>query len=126
MYNLALLTGISGIGQLLTVVVLFILVLVLTYFTTRFVGNYQKEHFIGENLQIVDTMRLSQNKLLQIVRAGNKYFAIAVCKDTVTLLGEIDGSEIMVKTQTTVTNEKFENILNRLRKREQKNSQEDR
>lgn len=126
MYNVVLLTGIGGIGQLLTVAVLFILVLALTYFTTRFVGNYQKEHFAGENLQIVETMRLSQNKLLQIVRAGDKYFAIAVCKDTVTLLGEIDGSEIMVKTQTTVTNEKFENILNRLRKKEQKNSQEDR
>ena len=86
---LTVLTGVNGIVQLITVAVLFIIVLVMTYFTTRFIGNYQKGHLSCTNIQIIDTMRLSQNKLIQIVRTGDKYFAIAVCKDTVTLLGEI-------------------------------------
>lgn len=88
---LTVLTGVNGIVQLITVAVLFIIVLVMTYFTTRFIGNYQKGHLSCTNIQIIDTMRLSQNKLIQIVRTGDKYFAIAVCKDTVTLLGEING-----------------------------------
>ena len=126
MLYIALLTGVNGIAQLFTVAVLFIIVLVMTYFTTRFIGNYQKGHMSGDNIQVIDTMRLSQSKLIQIVRTGDKYFAIAVCKDTVTLLGEIDKNEIVVRSQGNVTNEKFENILNRFRKKEQNDKQEDR
>ena len=126
MLYIALLTGVNGIAQLFTVAVLFIIVLVMTYFTTRFIGNYQKGHMSGDNIQVIDTMRLSQSKLIQIVRTGDKYFAIAVCKDTVTLLGEIDKNEIVVRSQGNVTNEKFENILNRFRKKEQNHKQEDR
>ena len=123
---IALLTGVNCIAQLFTVAVLFIIVLVMTYFTTRFIGNYQKGHMSGDTIQVIDTMRLSQSKLIQIVRTGDKYFAIAVCKDTVTLLGEIDKNEIVVRSQGNVTNEKFENILNRFRKKEQDDKQEDR
>lgn len=126
MLYITLLTGVNGIAQLFTVAVLFIIVLAMTYFTTRFIGNYQKGHMSGDNIQIVDTMRLSQNKLIQIVRTGDKYFAIAVCKDTVTLLGEVDKEELVVATQNSATNEKFENILNRFRKKEQEDKQEDR
>lgn len=126
MQYLVLLTGINGIVQLFTVAVLFVIVLVMTYFTTRFIGSYQKGHLSGDNIQILDTVRLSQNKLIQIVRTGDKYFAIAVCKDTVTLLGELDGDSIVVSSQNKVTDEKFENILNRFRKKEQENKQEDR
>lgn len=126
MLYIALLTGVNGIAQLFTVAVLFIIVLVMTYLTTRFIGNYQKGHMSGDNIQVIDTMRLSQSKLIQIVRTGDKYFAIAVCKDTVTLLGEIDKNEIVVRSQGNVTNEKFENILNRFRKKEQDDKQEDR
>ena len=110
---------------LITVAVLFIVVLVMTYFTTRFIGNYQKGHMSCNNIQIVETMRLSQNKLIQIVHISDKYFAIAVCKDTVTLLGELDGSDIIV-SPNNVTNERFESVLNRFRKKEQNNKQEDR
>ena len=120
-----LLTGINGIVQLITVAVLFIVVLVMTYFTTRFIGNYQKGHMSCNNIQIVETMRLSQNKLIQIVHISDKYFAIAVCKDTVTLLGELNGSDIIV-SQNNVTNERFESVLNRFRKKAQNNKQEDR
>lgn len=120
-----LLTGINGIVQLITVAVLFIVVLVMTYFTTRFIGNYQKGHMSCNNIQIVETMRLSQNKLIQIVHISDKYFAIAVCKDTVTLLVELDGSDIIV-SPNNVTNERFESVLNRFRKKEQNNKQEDR
>ncbi|CDD65631.1 putative uncharacterized protein [Firmicutes bacterium CAG:882] len=121
-----LLTGINGIAQLITVAVLFILVLALTYFTTRFVGRYQKGQLSGNNIQVIDMLRLSQNKLVQIVRVGEKYFAVAVCKDTVTLLGEIDGDKLVIKEQGTASNMEFENLLKRFRKKEQENRQEDR
>ena len=121
MHTFMLLTGVNGIAQLITVAVLFILVLALTYFTTRFVGRYQKGQLSGNNIQVIDMLRLSQNKLVQIVRVGEKYFAVAVCKDTVTLLGEIDGDKLVIKEQGTASNMEFENLLKRFRKKEQEN-----
>ena len=126
MHTFMLLTGINGIAQLITVAVLFILVLALTYFTTRFVGRYQKGQLSGNNIQVIDMLRLSQNKLVQIVRVGEKYFAVAVCKDTVTLLGEIDGDKLVIKEQGMASNMEFENLFKRFRKKEQENRQEDR
>lgn len=126
MLTFMLLTGVNGIVQLITVAVLFVLVLVLTYFTTRFVGRYQKGQLSGSNIQVLDTMRLSQNKLIQIIRVGEKYFAVAVCKDTITLLGEIDGDKLVIKEQSGQSNVDFESILRRFRKKEQENRQEDR
>lgn len=126
MLTFMLLTGVNGIVQLITVAVLFVFVLVLTYFTTRFVGKYQKGQLSGDNIQVLDTMRLSQNKLIQIIRVGEQYFAVAVCKDTVTLLGEIEGDKLVIKEQSGQSNVDFESILRRFRKKEQENRQEDR
>lgn len=79
----------QSIGQLLTVLLIFAFVLVITYLTSRFIGNYQKEKLSGENICVIETQRISPNKYVQIVKIGNKYFAIANCKDTVTMLSEI-------------------------------------
>ena len=75
--------------QFVTVVLLFLVVLVITYGVTRWISGIQKTQMVGRNMEIVDTMRISSSKYLQIVRAGDKYFVVAVCKDTVTMLTEI-------------------------------------
>ena len=110
------LTGVGGVVQLLTVAMLFILVLILTYFTTRFVGDYQKNKLTGSNITIVEAQRLSANKLIEIVKVADRYYAIAVCKDTVTLLGEVDSEQLVIKEQKSSVNEGFATILNRLRR----------
>lgn len=122
------LTGVGGVAQLLTVAMLFILVLILTYFTTQFVGNYQKNKLTGSNITIIEAQRLSANKLIEIVKVGNKYFVIAVCKDTVTLLGEVDSTELSIKEQKSSINDGFAAILNRVRKKtdEEREDREDR
>ena len=42
----------------------------------------------------METTRISNNKYIQLVRIGESYVAIAVCKDTVTLLGEIPKEQL--------------------------------
>ena len=49
----------------------------------------------GSNFEVIDTFRLTQNKYVQILRIGKKYMAVAICKDTVTVLRELDESEIV-------------------------------
>ena len=86
---------IDSVAQLLTVILLFVVVLGATWLTTRYVAGVQKGKMKGSNFEVIDTFRLTQNKYVQILRIGKKYMAVAICKDTVTVLRELDESEIV-------------------------------
>jgi flagellar protein FliO/FliZ len=100
-----------------TLLVVFVLVLALTAFTTKWISGYQKRQNAGSNIEVVETGRIANNKYVQIVRVGEKYLVIAVCKDTVTLLGEISKEELKAsgKSQGIL----FKDILERSVKREE-------
>ena len=61
--------------------------------------------------------RIDNNKYIQLVRIGESYFAIAVCKDTVTNLGEIPAGQLKDKTTTDNTSG-FRELLKRAAKKE--------
>lgn len=101
----------ESVTQFFSVILVFVLVLALTYFTTRFVGKYQKTQMTCKNLEVIETCKLTANKYVQIVRIGEKYLAIAVCKDTVTFLSEVSGDELDLTPATSVTSESFQDAL---------------
>ena len=68
----------GSISQLITVLLLFVLVLAVTAFTTKFIANYQKVQGVNRNLEVIETLRITGNKYLQIVRAADKYFVIGI------------------------------------------------
>lgn len=108
---------IDSIAQLISMILIFIFVLVLTYFTTRFVGSYQKNKMAGSNVNVLETFRISNNKYIQIIKIGKKYFAIAVCKDTITYLCELDGEDLIYNSTTTESHsDSFKAILDKLKK----------
>ena len=65
------------------------------------------------NIKVIESTRLSSNKILEIVKAGDKCVLIAVCKDTVTYLGEINENTLEFKE--TETKESFGSVFNRFR-----------
>ena len=89
--------GYNSFMQFLVVLFLFVVVLGITLWTTRWIAGYQKEKMSGSNMEIVDTMRLSSNQYIQIVRIGGEYIAIAVSKDSVTKLAEIPSEQIILR-----------------------------
>lgn len=90
-----LLTGrTDSYAQFITVLLVFVLVLAVTALATKWIANYQKQQSVNVNIEVVETTRISNNKYIQIVRMGETYVAIAVCKDTVTLLGEIPKDQL--------------------------------
>lgn len=103
--------------QLLTLIVVFAVVLGLTYFATRYVGNLQKEKLSGSNIKVLETLRISNTKYIQIVKIGSKCFAIAVCKDTVTYLCELDEETLVYKDSSgQFKSESFKAILDKFKK----------
>ena len=115
---------IDSAAQLLTIIVLFIVVLIATWLTTRYVAGVQKGKLSGSNFETVDTFRLSQNKYVQIMRIGHKYLAVAVCRDTVTVLCELQEDEITFRdegfTQKAVSFEDFFNKAKEIAGKKQK------
>lgn len=104
----------DSVVQFITVTAIFILVLAITYFTTRWIGSYQKKHMSHGNIKIIESFRLSGNKVLEVVKVGDKCFLIAVCKDVVNLIGEIN-EETMEIENTQQTAESFGTVFNRFR-----------
>lgn len=91
-----LLTGTDAYVQLITVLVVFVFVLAITALTTKWIANYQKKQGLNHNIEIVETAKLGNNKWIQIVRVGDIYKVIAVCKDTVTMLGEVPKEQLNI------------------------------
>jgi flagellar protein FliO/FliZ len=110
----------DSIVQLITVIFIFIFVLVLAYFTARLTAGVQRGKLQGANIEVIETLKIAQNKYIQLVRVGETYFAYAVCKDTVTLLGEMNKDEIpdleIVKKEPAISNKNFKEIFDRLKK----------
>ena len=97
----------EAFAQLLTLLVVFIFVLALTYFATRWAGNMQK----------LETMRVSNTKYIQIIKIGSKCFAVAVCKDTITYLSEINEQELTYSSESkTINTDGFKAILEKFKK----------
>lgn len=122
---LSITSGIDSVVQFLTVLLIFVFVLGVAYFTTRYVAGIQKNNYKTGNMELIETLRISNNKYLQIVRAADKYFCIAVCKDTVTMLGEIQKEEMVFYENTVNANMTFQDILKKIKRKQLDNRKQD-
>lgn len=113
----------DSIGQLLTTILIFIFVLALTYFATKLTAGLQKGRLAGSHVEILETYKIAQTKYIQVVKIGKKYFSYVVCKDTVTLLGELTEDDIAaLGTKGTEAeqpdNIRFKDIFDKFRKQQ--------
>ncbi len=111
---LPLLLTINSTAQVIASLLIVVFVLFLTGWVTKWIGNYQKEKAPGENIHIVETKRIAPNKFLEIVRIGDKYYALGIGRDEVNLIGEID-EDSLVKREDLQGTFSFKDFLNKAR-----------
>lgn len=113
MCPVSLISGkVEGTAQFLTVFVIFLVVLAITYYTTRFIGRYQKLQGFNRNFEAIETYRVTTNKFLQLVRVGKRYFVIAVGKDEISLISELSEDDFDVSSNDNpVANDRFKQIF---------------
>ncbi|MCR4687343.1 MAG: flagellar biosynthetic protein FliO [Lachnospiraceae bacterium] len=105
-------TGINSVAQFFTVLLIFVGVLCLTYFTTKWVAGYQKGRMMAGNIQLIESFRISNNKFLAIVKVGEKCFLVAVAKDNISLIGEVNEDELVISENSgQMMNMNFKEIL---------------
>ena len=85
----------SNVIELVTILVIFIIILVAAYYTSKWVGKNGGVVSSGaKNIQIIETQKISQTKYIQIVKIGDRYLAVGITKDNMTLLCDLSADEL--------------------------------
>ena len=104
--------SIQSLFELLGLILIFVIVLVVCYYTTRFVAGRQLVQKKIGNFETVETFPIAQNKYLQLVRMGNKYVVISVTKDSVSYITELNENEVcQIQKNTTGSGKSFLEVL---------------
>lgn len=113
-----LLTGTDGYAQLITVLIVFVVVLAITAVVTKYIARSQKAQSSGSNIEVLETAQIAPGKYIQLVRLGDTYAAVAVCKDTVTMLCQIPKEQIGTEDAAGGQGVKFRELLSSVMHRE--------
>lgn len=110
----------ESIGQLFSVLAIFIIVLLVTYFVTRWIAGYQQSQMQTRNLRVIETLRLANNKYIQIIEAGDVYLVIALSRDRVEKLTELTKDQLKEISASGVAGkdapgESFQEILGKVK-----------
>lgn len=107
--------------QLIVTLLIFIFVLVITYITTRWIGNYQKGHMNSKNLRMIETIPAGQNKHICLLKAGTEYLVVAIGKDEIHPLATLSEDQLTDLSfmneipNTAVPSESFQEIFGQLK-----------
>ena len=108
----------ESIFELIVVLVIFVGILFLTYYTTKWIAGYQKGRMVNQNLELIETLKITNNKYVQIIRAGkDKYLVIGVGKDEISRLGELTEDEVkLLSEDASERKDTFHDILDSFHK----------
>jgi flagellar protein FliO/FliZ len=109
------LSSYDSVWQLVGLIALLIIILVAAYYTSRFIGGIKLGQMRKSNFQVIDSYRVTPNKVLQIVKIGNKYVVIAIGKDDIHFITELDEAEVIIRESHQVEKQSFKQILDKLK-----------
>lgn len=111
----------QNVLELIAVLIVFVFVLAATYYVTKWIGKSGVVQMQSSNIKVIETFKIAQNKYIQIIQLGDRYYSIAVTKDNITFLAALDEEQLdLTKKDKEVTVLPFRDILNRLDKRQKK------
>ena len=119
MSSILLAGSLESFIQLLGALVIFVFVIVLVYFTTKWMGGIQKKRSYNKNLRIIETIGLGNNKMVSIVEAGEVYLVVAIGKEEVHLLAQLTRNQLkdfsFEQTEDKSSTESFAEIMEKLK-----------
>ena len=109
----------SNAGQILYIIGVTAVIGLLAYWTIRMMAyNKRGGGRGGKNLGVIEGISVGTTSTVQLIRAGEKYLVIGVTKEKVTLLVELDESEVNVPEALNMPIP-FEKVIGRFIKGEQ-------
>lgn len=106
--------------KLISVLLIFVFVLVITYLTTYWMSGVQKKRTYNKNLKVIETISVGNNKFISIVEAGTAYLVVSIGKEDVNLLARLSKDELSDlsfenNSNATAGNDNFQDILNKIK-----------
>ena len=103
--------------KMILLLILFILILVASYYVTRWYGKSGFVNKRTQNISVVESFQLSPGKLIYIVKIGNKYIAMAGTKEQMCFLAELDSEELDFEMKQVGEAAPFSDIFSQLIKK---------
>ena len=108
----------ANVLQLISLIIVFVIMLVAVYYTTRWLAKSGVIQPRTENISIVETYRVAPNRHIQIVKIGTKYVAIGVGKEEIAYLTELEEDSLHFKPVPDMNETpSFKDILKKLQKK---------
>ena len=67
----------NSFAQFITVLLIFIIVLIVTYAVTKWIGGIQKSQSRSGSIEVIESARIAPGVFIEIVRIGQKYVALS-------------------------------------------------
>ena len=109
-------SSIESFVQLIGVLLIFVFVLVITYFTSKWMGNIQRGRLTSNNLRVLETIAIGNGKLICLIETGNVYLVVSVGKDNVHTLAQLTMDDLkdtsfLRDKESGTTSDSFQEIL---------------
>ncbi len=101
----------QNVLSLIAMLVIFVLILVAVHYTTKWMAKSGNIQSGTKNIQVIETYRIAPNKYVQIIKVGTKYIAIAVGKEEISPLTELDESELQLTKAADMENPSFAKVF---------------
>lgn len=110
----------ENVFQLIGLIIIFILILLAAYFTSKFVGNTNMTNLKNPNIKIIETYKIAPNRFLQIVEISGKYIVIGVSKDHIEYITELEADKV-IKDDGEIKPVNFRDVLETIKTKKNNN-----
>ena len=116
----------NNILQLIATLFVFVLVLALTYFVTKWIAKSGAMQSRAKNIKVIETYKIAPSKYIQIIQIGKKQYAIGVTKEQITFLSELEEDQLKIPEDfgnivgDTSFKEVMKNMLSNVKNRDDK------
>ena len=115
----------AGIFKLIFLVIIFIVILVLSYLVTKWYANSGLVKNKTNTIEIKESFQLAPGKTISIVRIGEKYVALAQFKDNVVKLAELTEEELILNREVEISDSSFKDVFSNIVKSRKKDTKSD-
>lgn len=99
------------IGQIFSLIFIFIGLLFLTYYSTKWIVKVKSGASKSKNMKIIEGINIGVRSSLLIVKVGEQYFLLSVLKDSIAFLSEIKPENIFEIEEESSNSLNFDKYL---------------
>ena len=115
----------AGIFKLIFLVIIFIVILVLSYLVTKWYANSGLVKNKTNNIEIKESFQLAPGKTISIIRIGEKYVAVAQSKEKIVKLTELTEDQLDFNEKNEIQDTSFKAVFSSLMKERKKSTGKD-